>query len=243
MHLLILGANSDVAHAVARKFAKQDRAHVYLASRDMETLRQRANDIAARYGVQAEPLYFDALDYASHAQFYDRLTPKPDGVLVAFGYLGDQKRAQEDFQEAREIIDTNFLGAVSILEIIVKEFEKRGHGFIIGITSVAGERGRRSNYVYGAAKGAFTLYLSGLRNRLCQRNVKVTTVLLGFVRTKMTADLNLPDLLTASPEDVSSDIYYAYQKGSYKIYSRWFWRWIMIIIKIIPEGIFKKLSL
>jgi decaprenylphospho-beta-D-erythro-pentofuranosid-2-ulose 2-reductase len=243
MQLLILGANSEVAGAVARKFAQEERANVYLASRDLGLLQKQARDLEIRYQVKAQPLWFDAVDYAAHEAFYGRLDPKPDGVLLAFGYLGDQTKAQEDFQEARQIIETNFLGAVSILEIVAQDFARRGHGFIVGISSVAGERGRQSNYIYGAAKGALSIYLSGLRNRLHKRGVRVITVLPGFIRTKMTEHLDLPEKLMAEPGEVAEDIYTVFKKGKEIIYTKCLWRWIMVIIKAIPEKIFKRLKL
>ena len=175
MHLLILGANSDVAYAVAESLPEQEKAHLFLASRNLELLEKMAQDLQNRYQVGATALYFDATSYKSHANFYESLQPKPDGVVLAFGYLGDQTKAQEDFSEAKEIIEINFLGAVSILEVIARDFERRGHGFIIGMSSVAGERGRQSNYLYGAAKGALTVYLSGLRNRLHKKRILVIT--------------------------------------------------------------------
>ncbi len=239
MYLLILGANSDVAHLVARAFAKEEKANLYLASRDMEILGKRAKDITTRYEVKAVPLYFDATDYASHRDFYDNLNPKPDGVLVAFGYLGDQKEAQADFDKARKIIETNYLGAVSILEIIAADFEKRGHGFIAGISSVAGERGRQSNYIYGSAKGAFTVYLSGLRNRVSKRGVSVMTVLPGFIRTKMTKQLKVPERLLAEPNDIAEKIHKAIKRKDI-IYTPFFWKYIIIGIKAIPEAVFKR---
>src|SRR5690606_12784913 len=116
-------------------------------------------------------------------------------------------------------------------------------GTIVGISSVAGERGRQSNYLYGSAKAGFTAYLSGLRNALFSDNVHVVTVLPGFVYTKMTENLNLPKLLTAQPSEVADAIYAAVQKKKNTIYVRWFWKWIMLIIKCIPEFIFKKLKL
>jgi decaprenylphospho-beta-D-erythro-pentofuranosid-2-ulose 2-reductase len=243
MHVLILGANSDVAQALARKFAQAERPHLTLASRDRELLEKQARDLEIRFQVTALPVYFDATDYASHADFYDGLDPKPDVVVLAFGYLGDQKRGQEDFGEAQRIIGVNFLGAVSILEIVARDFEARGHGFIIGISSVAGERGRQSNYLYGAAKGALSLYLGGLRNRLYPRGVRVLTVLPGFVATKMTEHLELPGRLLATPEEAAEDIFRAYKRGKEIVYTKGLWRWIMGVIKMIPEKIFKRLSL
>jgi short-subunit dehydrogenase len=214
-----------------------------LASRDLELLDKQARDLEIRFQVKARPVYFDALDFSSHAGFYGSLDPKPDLVVLAFGYLGDQKRAQEDFAEAQRIISVNFVGVVSILEIIARDFEVRGHGSIIGISSVAGERGRQSNYLYGAAKGAMALYLGGLRNRLHPRGVRVLTVLPGFVATKMTEHLDLPELLLTTPAEVSEDIYRALMRGREIVYSKKLWQWIMWLIKAIPERVFKRLKL
>ena len=145
------------------------------------------------------------------------------------------------------MIDINFTGAVSILETIAKNFEARRKGFIIGISSGAGDRGRASNYIYGSAKSAFSTYLSGLRNRLSKSNVHVMTVKPGVVNTPMIKDeikeLKLPAILIAKPEDVAKDIYNAQIKGKDILYSRWFWKYIMMVIKCIPEPIFKRLSL
>jgi decaprenylphospho-beta-D-erythro-pentofuranosid-2-ulose 2-reductase len=243
MNLLILGANSDVAYAAAQQFAAAAKANLILASRNMELLQKKARDLEIRHDVKARTMVFDVTEPGTHQAFYDALNPKPDGVIAAFGYLGDQGRAQRDFEEAHTIIQTNFTGAVSILEIVAADFQHRGRGFIIGISSVAGERGRESNYLYGAAKGALSVYLSGLRNRLSKRGVRVITVLPGFVRTKMTQSLALPGLLTATPQQAAADIYAAYSKSKDVVYTRWFWRWIMIAIKAIPEPLFKRLSL
>ena len=243
MKLLILGANSDVAEATARQFAINAKAELTLASRDLTLLEKRARDLQIRHGVHVEAMAFDALDTTTHKAFYNRIDPKPDGVIACFGYLGDQKQAQVDFEEACKIIDTNFTGAVSILEIAAADFQRRGRGLIIGISSVAGERGRQSNYFYGAAKGAFTIYLSGLRNRLSKDGIQVITVLPGFIQTKMTQSIKLPRLLTATPNQVAEDIYKAYFKSRDIVYSRWFWRWIMAAIRSIPEFLFKRLSL
>jgi decaprenylphospho-beta-D-erythro-pentofuranosid-2-ulose 2-reductase len=243
MFVLILGANSDIARAIADRFGGAEGAHFCLASRDVDDLERQGKDLEIRHGVQARALYFDALDFASHRSFYESLDPKPDMVIVAFGYLGDQSRAQADFDEARRIVETNFLGCVSILEIVAGDFEARGRGTILGISSVAGERGRQSNYMYGSAKSALTTYLSGLRNRLCSRNVRVVTVLPGVVRTKMTEGLRFPQMLSAVPEETAEDVYRAFKSGRDVVYTKWFWRWIMMIIRMLPERIFKKLKL
>lgn len=243
MRLLILGGNSDIALATARVFAREERADVVLASRDMEVLEKRAADIRLRYRVRADAVYFDARDYESHPAFYAGVTPKPDGVVLAFGAYADQSDVGDDFEKSRRLIDTNFTGAVSILGIVAADFERRGHGFIIGIGSVAGLRGRQSNYLYGASKAGLGVYLAGLRNRLSKCGVHVMTVLPGFVRTKMTESLDLPGALTASPDDVATDIYRGFRKRKNTIYSKWFWRIIMGLIRATPEPIFKRLNM
>ena len=158
-------------------------------------------------------------------------------------FFGEQEKAQNDFEEAQKIINTNYTGVVSILNIIVNDFEKHKKGFIVGISSVAGDRGRKSNFIYGSAKAAFTTYLSGLRNRLFKSNVHVMTVKPGFVATKMTEGLDLPTKLTAQTEEVAQDIFKAQQKGNNVIYTKWFWKYILLIIKNIPEFMFKKTSI
>jgi len=243
MRLLILGGNSDIALATARVFAREEQADVVLASRNLEILEKRAADIRVRYDVGAEAVYFDACDWDSHAAFYAGLTPKPDGVVLAFGAYADQSDVGDDFTKCRLLIDTNLTGAVSILGVVAADFEQRRHGFIIGIGSVAGLRGRQSNYVYGASKAGLGVYLAGLRNRLCKSGVHVMTVLPGFVRTKMTESLDLPGALTANPEEVASDIYRGFQKGKNTVYSKWFWQVIMGMIRMTPEPIFKRLSM
>lgn len=243
MQLLVLGANSDIGLATARKFAQAEKADVYLASRDTERLLKKAKDLEIRYQVRAQALTFDALEYASHEAFYARLDPKPDVVILAFGYLGEQRASEANFEEAKRVTETNFLGAVSILEIIAADLEAKRQGVIVGLSSVAGERGRQSNYLYGAAKGALSVYLSGLRNRLFKSNVRVITVLPGFVRTRMTEGMALPKALVAEPEAVADAIYAAYTRGRDVVYAKWFWRWIMFVIRHIPERLFKKLKL
>jgi len=242
MNLLVLGANSDIAMAVAHVFAGQAGAAVCLASRDVQSLEKKARDIALRYQVKATALPFDALDFASHRAFYDGLDPKPDVVLLAFGTMPDQKAAERDFSLARHCLDVNFTGAMSILEIVAADFESKGRGCIIALSSPAGLRGRKTNYVYGAAKGALEVCLSGLRQRLFASGARVLTVLPGFVNTKMTEGMDLPQRLVAEPEEVAKDIYAAYVRNKDVVYSRWIWRWIMCIIRHVPERIFKRMN-
>jgi short-subunit dehydrogenase len=241
-YVLIIGARSDIAKATAREYAKQG-YDLYLGARNATNLKQFANDIRVRTTQQVETVELDILDYSSHQDFYNNLDEKPLGVICAVGYLGDQDKSQTNFNEAQQIINTNYTGVVSLLNIIANDFEVRKSGFIVGISSVAGDRGRKSNYTYGSAKAALTAYLSGLRNRLYRSHVHVMTVKPGFVATKMTEDMDLPEKLTAQADEVASAIFKAQQKNKNIIYTKWMWRWIMLIIKSIPEWKFKGMSI
>ena len=182
--VLILGATSDMAKALAHKYASQGFQPI-LAARQVERLQESATDIEIRYKVEVNLVEFDALAYEQHASFYQSLPAQPDVAICVFGYLGEQQKSQADFSEVRQVIDSNYTGAVSILEIIAGDFERRKTGTIIGISSVAGDRGRQSNYIYGSAKAALSTYLSGLRNRLSKVNVHVLTV-----KTRLCSDQN-----------------------------------------------------
>ena len=241
-YVLIVGAKSDIARAIAKEYAKHG-YDLYLAARKINLLDEFANNINIKTQRVVKLLELDILDYEKHQAFYNQLVEKPMGVISAVGYLGDQERAQSNFREANQILDTNYTGIASLFNIIADDFEKRGSGFIVGISSVAGDRGRKSNYLYGSAKAAFTTYLSGLRNRLYEANVQVLTVKPGFVNTQMTAKMDLPTKLTAQPEEVAKDIYDAQNRKKDQLYTKWTWKWVMMIIKMIPEFKFKKINL
>lgn len=157
--------------------------------------------------------------------------------------MNENEKVINDWNESLKTINTNYTGAVSILNIVAADYAAKKGGTIVGISSVAGNRGRQSNYIYGSAKSAFTAYLSGLRNKLFQSKVHVLTVLPGFVYTKMTEHLKLPKPLTAQPEEVANAIYNGVKNKQNVIYVKWFWRWIMFIISAVPETIFKKQKL
>jgi decaprenylphospho-beta-D-erythro-pentofuranosid-2-ulose 2-reductase len=240
--VLILGAASDMAVAIAKQYASKG-YHVQLAARNISRLQALQSDIGIRYNVQCSLHEFDALNYESHQAFFDGLAQKPEIAVCVFGYLGDNETARVNWKEAATIIHTNYTGAVSILNVISNHFASQKSGTIIGISSVAGERGRQSNYMYGSAKAGFTAYLSGLRNRMFHENVHVASVQPGFVYTRMTENMKLPPLLTAKPEDVANTVFNAGAKKKNVVYVKWFWRWIMLIIKSVPEFMFKKLKL
>lgn len=241
--VLILGATSAIARATAAAFAA--RGHdIYLASRDLDELGRIAADLRLRHNVAVRYGKFDAEAMETHRAFLQSVIGEMkglSGVVLAFGYLGDQMAAR-DFSVGAKIIASNFTGAASILSECASYFEPLKSGFIIGISSVAGDRGRQSNYVYGAAKGALSLYLQGLRNRLFASGVRVITVKPGFVDTAMT--YGLPGLfLVASPQAIGERIARAPEKSADVLYLPKFWRYIMLIIQHIPEPIFKRMKL
>lgn len=240
--LLILGATSDMATAIARKFAAGG-YDVQLAARNAGRLAPLQSDLVIRYSVGCTLHEFDATQPATHKAFLDSLPALPDVSICVFGYLGDQQKAESDWSECERILQVNYVGAVSILNLIAAAYAARHQGVIVGISSVAGERGRQSNYFYGSAKAGFTAYLSGLRNRLFHQQVHVLSVQPGFVYTRMTENMPLPRPLTATPETVAGVVYQAVRTKKNVVYVKWFWRWIMAVIRSIPEPVFKKLKL
>lgn len=240
--LLLLGAGSDIACSLARKFASAG-YEIQLAARNASRLQPLQQDIAIRYNVPCTLHEFDAAAPETHRSFFSSLPGQPDVTISIFGYLGDQEKAESDWTECERILTVNYIGAVSILNIVANAYITRGSGAIVGISSVAGERGRQSNYFYGSAKAGFTAYLSGLRNRLYPKGVHVLTVKPGFVETKMTENMALPPLVTAQPDAVATAIFDAVQKKKNVLYVKWMWRWIMFLIKCIPESVFKKMKL
>ena len=240
--VLILGAHAAIGRALAHVFARAGHP-LLLAARQPERLEADRSDLHLRYQVPVSTWAFDALDEASHAAFYAQLDPRPAIVICVFGLMTPQEDAQADWEQARQMLAVNFIGAASILHHAALDLAARRTGGIIGISSVAGDRGRASNYYYGSAKAGFTAYLSGLRNRLYAHGVHVLTVKPGFVRTPMTAGLPLPGPLTAEPEAVARAVYRAWRRRQAVCYTRWMWRPIMRIIRSIPEPIFKRLHL
>ena len=198
-----------------------------------------------RSSAEVSVTRFDALDYASHAEAWKQWTDGFDGeigVILCFGTLPEQAEAQENAGAACLAIESNFTGAVSILTPAANTLVERRSGFICVIGSVAGDRGRQSNYVYGSAKAGLAAFVQGMRQRLAKVGVRVLTVKPGFTDTAMT--FGLPGMfLVASPARVAADIHRALHRGRNVIYTPWFWRWIMLIIRMIPESIFAKLKL
>lgn len=239
---LVLGATSDIGIAIARKFAAE-KYNVQLAARKPEQLEALRSDIQIRFGVDCSTFPFDALKFESHQQFFDALPVKPGVVVTVFGVMDEEEDAFNDWAVAGRMIDTNFTGAVSILNIFAKYYIGQRKGAIIGISSVAGDRGRASKLIYGSSKAGFNAYLSGLRNWCFKHNVHVMTVKPGFVYTRMTENMKLPAPLTSTPTQVADILFSGFKKKKNTLYIKWFWRYIMLIIKNIPEFQFKKMKL
>lgn len=243
MSVLILGATSRIAQRLAHHYAAGGDA-VFVAARDAAEAERIAADVQVRHGGAVGSGAFDAIDFDSHPAFLDAVEAAVgpvDVAILAFGYMGDQVASQSDFSRAKRVIDVNYTGAVSLCEGLAERMEGRG-GSIVGICSVAGDRGRQSNYLYGSAKGAFALYLQGLRNRLFKQNVNVLTVKLGFVDTRMTFGMET-GIPIADPDVVARAIRDAQRRGVDTMYYPRFWGGIMGIIRSVPEAIFKRLSL
>ena len=235
---LILGATSDVALA----FAKQCRegTSVVLCARNSGRLKAVVKHLKITRNIEARIIEYDLLATANYNEILDAArTAKV--VLVAWGIL--ESSMEDTGQAAVEIIDANFRSQIPIIEGIASIFEERKSGVIASISSVAGLRGRASNYLYGSAKAGMIAYLSGLRNRLAKSGVHVVTVIPGFMRTKMTADMNLPGPITAKPNQAAKIIHRAIRKRKNVVYVTSIWWLIMLVIRSIPEFIFKKLSL
>ena len=241
--MLLVGATSDIGRAVALAYA-QTGWRVLLAARDSEAAARNADDLAARTGTRPAIFALDVTAPDTFAAFAAALPVLPDTIVCVAGLLGDQRRAEAEPDHAAMILRTNFEGPALLLDLFAQHFATRGSGAIVGVSSVAGDRGRASNYFYGSAKAGFSAYLSGLRNRLAAAKVRVVTIKPGFVRTRMTKGMKLPNLLTAEPQEVGLAIYRAAEVAqSDVVYVRPIWRLVMTIICAIPERIFKRLRL
>jgi decaprenylphospho-beta-D-erythro-pentofuranosid-2-ulose 2-reductase len=240
--LLVLGGTSDIGRATALVFAQRGWT-IQLAARDAVALRREVDNIAARTGVSVTAHGFDVLQTGSFPAFVDALPSLPDIVVCVVGLLGDQRRAENDLDHATTVMRSNYEGPSLILGLFVERFLARGTGTIVGVSSVAGERGRASNYVYGSAKAAFTAFLSGLRNRCAKHGVHVLTVKPGYVKTRMTEGMKLPAALICTPEVVGLASLNGSLKRKNIIYVKNIWKYIMMMIRHIPESIFKNMSI
>ena len=241
--VLILGAKSDIALSLAHRFGSSGCA-IQLAARNKGELERDKSDLEIRYNVKVSLHEFDVLKIRDHQMLIKSLNPFPDVVICAIGFMSDQQTNEKGHNFSRQVFRTNFEGPSLILLKLAQEFVARGiPGCLVGISSVAGERGRKKNFIYGSSKAGFSTFLSGLRNKLYKEDIHVLTVLPGFVYTKMTEGMSLPKSLTVNPQYVARKVFKGVVKKKNVIYVSNLWRFIMIIIRIIPESIFKKLSI
>ncbi len=245
MKILVLGATSGIGRALLLQIARPD-DHFLLAARDATEGELMAKDLRIRTGAAATFAAFDAAELEKHCDFIHGAIKSLgglDGVIVCFGYLGEQSAAQTDFAEAARIIEVNFTAAVALLEPAAAHLEGQGSGFIVGLSSVAGERGRKSNYIYGAAKGAFTTYLEGLAHRLAPRGVRVKIAKLGFVRSRMTRGMSLPSFLEATPEQAARGIARLMNSRRQSAHIPARWALVMAVVRALPASIFDRSNL
>jgi short-subunit dehydrogenase len=239
---LILGGRSDIGRAIAHELAADGYA-VALAARNSASLETDKSDISLRHNVPVSLHEFDVLDTGKMEAFIDSLGVLPDVVVSVVGLMGEQAENEKDSDLAARVMRSNYEGPSLLLGLFANRFEERGSGTLVGVSSVAGDRGRATNYIYGSAKAGFTAFLSGLRNRLAGKGVHVVTVKPGFVRTQMTEGMKLPGPITANPGEVAKATAKAIRKKKNIVYTKPVWALIMLIITHIPEMIFKKMSI
>ncbi len=246
--IAILGALSGVAEATARRLAA-DGASVALVGRRPEELAALANDLKVRGAAKASTHIVDLVDETNKssrlAEIQEALGGL-DAILLFYGVLGDQMKAETDPDETGRIISVNFTSAAEWMTAgaLALQSSEASRPVLVAVSSVAGDRGRRSNYAYGAAKGGLSIFMQGLAHRLAaQSRVRAVVIKLGFVKTAMTAHLNTSGPLWAEPEVAAESIIRAMQKGGPISYAPWFWRWIMLAIRLTPTPIFNKVNL
>ncbi len=243
-NILILGATSAIAEKVAQRYAAQGN-RFYLVARNHTRLASVSADLQVRGAEKVISNALDLSDMNGHPGLIRAVAEKLgriDIVLIAYGSLGDQPACEADVKLTLQELNTNCLSVISLLTLLANTLEAQGSGCLAVISSVAGDRGRQSNYVYGTAKAALTIFMQGLRNRLDRHGVQVLTIKPGFVDTPMTRDFK-KGLLWVSPEAIAKGIEQAIHNKRDVVYLPFFWRYIMLIIKLIPEKIFKRLSL
>ena len=241
--MIVLGSTSEVAQAFVEKALQEGEKYerIYLFTSNKEATERFAKHIDVKFLQLSEVIELDltkAINYSEFENINSNL------LFCATGYLGEgTEEGLYDNKNTERIIDINYSKLVPVINYFAHKFESKRSGAIIGLSSVAGDRGRQSNFIYGSAKAAFTAYLSGLRNYLFEKKVHVLTVKPGFMATKMTEGLPLNPKLTATPKRAAEFIYKAFKKQKNVAYVLPVWGIIMLIIRNIPEFIFKKLKL
>ncbi|MCO6564001.1 MAG: SDR family NAD(P)-dependent oxidoreductase [Apibacter sp.] len=242
--MIILGATSDISQAFINKLLFENKNRypkIYLITSNTEETQRLSKHILVKFEQDSEIINFDLTRDFDYSVF-DKIDS--DLLFCAIGFLG--KNTEEGLYDeinTQKILTINYANLVPLINYFAQKFENNKSGTIIGLSSVAGLRGRQSNFIYGSSKAGFMVYLDGLRNYLYHKNVHVMTVVPGFMNTKMTLKMDLPELLTSSPSKAADLIYKAYRKKKNKVYITGIWKYIMIVVKNIPEFIFKKLKM
>lgn len=236
-HVLILGANSDVAKEALKMYVSRG-YHVVAASRSTAALDAfiQQQQLPPQ---QVTVRYFDAADFSSHRTFYDNLPAKPNIVLYAAGYLKDNAAAMQDWEGSFNMMQVHYCGAVSILNIIATDSSHTGLERIVGLSSLSGVRGRKSNFIYGSTKAAFTQYLAGLRQHLFDRRITVNVIVAGYIRSKMTAGLPLPESLMLEPAFIARAVVNAGKR--FTIVPGFKWKMIYQVLRLMPETLVARL--
>ncbi len=243
--VLVLGGGSEIALATVRKLIEGRCRRVVLAGRDTEALARPAKELEVAGASNVDVVTFDALDYGAHDTFVRELFARHrdfDLVILAFGVLGDQDKAETDGAEARRIVESNFTGAVSVLVPLVGALRAQGAGTVVVLSSVAGERARKSNFVYGSSKAGLDAFCQGLGDSLMDSGVRIVVVRPGFVHTKMTEGLE-PAPLATDPEAVADAIVTGLGRGAETIWAPAPLRYVMSVLRHVPRVVFRRLPL
>ena len=244
--ILIFGATSAIAESCCRQFAIQNKS-LFLYGRDKNKLQLIAKDLKIRGALQVAFDYFDAEEHQENARLLIEKADKEligfDTVVLAHGILPNQRKCQKSIKLSQQVININLLSMISYLTELGDYFKKKGGGTIVVISSISGDRGRQSNYIYGTSKGGLSLFCQGLRNELHDKNINIITIKPGFIDTPMTAKFNQKNIFWSKPDKIAKDIIQAIRNKSSEVYTPWYWYWIMLLITIIPENIFKRMKL
>ena len=242
---IIFGAGSAIAQATAKQALSSYQKFI-LIDQNEQRLQTVENDLTARGATSVETITANLADTTTHKELIKKINPGNDtAILFAYGILSKQKNIQSTWESTYNELNINFISVASLLTHLATHLEtiKNLHNNTIAvISSVAGDRGRMSNYIYGTAKGALSLFTAGLRARLAPQGIHVITVKPGFVDTPMTADFK-KGLLWAKPDTIARGILNAIKNKKNIVYLPWFWRYVMLILSAIPESIFKKMNI
>ncbi len=231
--ILVIGGNSDIGYATAKVFAK-NKYNIHLASRNMDQLNNKKKEIENLYAVECKVTQLDLLQDDQIVNFFDKNPKSPDIILIALGFMQSEEKNFE------RIINSNYLSPLKFIEkSLINYLPQKQLKTIIGISSVAGDRGKKRNTIYSSSKSAFSSYLDGLRQRLCLNGVHVITVKPGWVATKMTRDMVLPKIMTTNANFVGNKIFKSYKSKKNTLYVPKFWLIIMFFYKMVPEILFK----